>query len=154
MTKNINYPIINRDQSWLSFNERVLQEAEDTNVPLIERLRFLGIFSNNLDEFYRIRVAASKRLVEAKIKSIEHEDESPKDLLHKINQISIKLEKRFEKAYKTLVKELENEHIYLVDETSLLPEHIDFVTEYFEQTVRPTLVPIMLHKKIHFKTKR
>lgn len=150
MTKNINYPIINRDQSWLSFNERVLQEAEDTNVPLIERLRFLGIFSNNLDEFYRIRVAASKRLVEAKIKSIEHEDESPKDLLHKINQISIKLEKRFEKAYKTLVKELENEHIYLVDETSLLPEHIDFVTDYFEQTVRPTLVPIMLHKKNPF----
>lgn len=150
MAKIVHYPIINRDQSWLSFNERVLQEAEDESVPLIERIRFLGIFSNNLDEFYRIRVAASKRLVEAKIKSLEHEDEAPKELLKKISETSIKLEKRFEKTYKSLFKKLEQENIFLVDETTLLPEHIDFVNEYFEQVVRPTLVPIMLHKKNSF----
>ena len=150
MPKNNKFPIINRDQSWLSFNERVLQEAEDTSVPLIERLRFLGIFSNNLDEFYRIRVAANNRLVEAKIKSLEYEDDSPKEILTRINKISIKLQKRFEKIYKSLINELESEQIFVVNENTLPPEHVDFVNEYFDQIVRPTLVPIMLNNKTPF----
>ncbi|MBI2281889.1 MAG: polyphosphate kinase 1 [Bacteroidetes bacterium] len=150
MPKSKNFPIINRDQSWLSFNERVLQEAEDLSVPLIERIRFLGIFSNNLDEFYRIRVAANNRLVEAKIKSLEHENQSPKEILTRINKTSIKLQNRFENVYKSLLNELENEQIFVVNEKTLPQEHVDFVNDYFDQIVRPTLVPIMLHSKTPF----
>lgn len=150
MTKNKKFPIINRDQSWLSFNERVLQESEDLSVPLIERIRFLGIFSNNLDEFYRIRVAANNRLVEAKIKSLEYENDSPKEILTRINKTSIKLQKRFEKVYKSLINELESEQIFVVNENTLPSEHVDFVNEYFDQIVRPTLVPIMLNHKTPF----
>ena len=150
MPKSKNFPIINRDQSWLSFNERVLQEAEDTTVPLIERFRFLGIYSNNLDEFYRIRVAANNRLVEAKIKSLEYENDSPKEILTRINKTSIKLQDRFENAYKTLINELEGEQIFVVNEKTLPLEHVSFVNEYFDQIVRPTLVPIMLHTKMPF----
>src|SRR5690606_18486949 len=102
MPKTKYFPIINRDLSWLSFNERVLQEAEDKSVPLIERIRFLGIFSNNLDEFFRIRVAANKRLVEAKIKSIDYEEDSPKEILKKINKKTIQLQQHFEDVYQKL----------------------------------------------------
>lgn len=150
MPKDKKFPIINRDQSWLSFNERVLQESEDLSVPLIERIRFLGIFSNNLDEFYRIRVAANNRLVEAKIKSLEYENDSPKEILTRINKTSIKLQKRFEKVYKSLINELESEQIFVVNENTLPSEHVDFVNEYFDQIVRPTLVPIMLNHKTPF----
>lgn len=150
MPKTKSFPIINRDLSWLSFNERVLQEAEDESVPLIERIRFLGIFSNNLDEFFRIRVAANKRLVEAKIKSIEHEEDSPKEILKKINKKTIQLQQHFEEVYQTLFKELEKEHIFFINEKNILDEHVTFINSYFEDVVRPTLVPIMLHKKNPF----
>lgn len=150
MPKTKSFPIINRDLSWLSFNERVLQEAEDESVPLIERFRFLGIFSNNLDEFFRIRVAANKRLVEAKIKSIEHEEDSPKEILKKITKKTIQLQQHFEEVYQTLFKELEKEHIFFINEKNILDEHVTFINSYFEDVVRPTLVPIMLHKKNPF----
>jgi polyphosphate kinase len=150
MPKTKKIPIINRDLSWLSFNERVLQEAEDVSVPLIERIRFLGIFSNNLDEFFRIRVAANKRLVEAKIKSIDHEEDSPKEILKKINKKTIQLQQRFEKVYQNLFKELEKENIFVVNEQNFLQEHIPFINTYFEDVVRPTLVPVMLNKKFPF----
>jgi len=150
MPKTKSFPIINRDLSWLSFNERVLQEAEDESVPLIERIRFLGIFSNNLDEFFRIRVAANKRLVEAKIKSIEHEEDSPKEILKKITKKTIQLQQHFEEVYQTLFKELEKEHIFFINEKNILDEHVTFINSYFEDVVRPTLVPIMLHKKNPF----
>lgn len=150
MPKNKPFPIINRDLSWLSFNERVLQEAEDTSVPLIERIRFLGIFSNNLDEFFRIRVAANKRLVEAKIKALDYETESPKDILKKINKKTIELQQHFEEVYQNLFKELEKENIFVVTEKNLLEDHIAFINTYFEDIVRPTLVPVMLHKKNPF----
>lgn len=81
---------INRDLSWLEFNARVLQEAADPSVPLIERWRFLGIFSNNLDEFYRVRYASIKRMSQmGKTKSLERDlaGFSPEDLLHEITDI-------------------------------------------------------------------
>ncbi len=148
MPKNNKFPIVNRDLSWLSFNERVLQEAEDCSVPLIDRFRFLGIFSNNLDEFYRIRVAANKRLVELKIKTIGND--SPKIIQQQINKKSISLQNKFEVIYSSLLKELETENIFVVNETTLPTEHVEFVDDYFEQIVRPTLVPIMLNNKAPF----
>lgn len=139
-------PFVNRELSWLDFNERVLQEAEDETVPLLERLRFLGIFSNNLDEFFRVRVATTKRLTNLPLKEQRLLDTDPKELLKKINTKTIALQNRFEKDYQTIIKKLNNEGINIITHEELLPEHIDFVEEYYKEKVRPALVPIMLSK--------
>lgn len=139
-------PFVNRELSWLDFNERVLQEAEDETVPLLERLRFLGIFSNNLDEFFRVRVATTKRLTNLPLKEQRLLDTDPKELLIKINTRTIALQNRFEKDYQTIIKKLNNEGINIITHEDLLPEHIDFVEEYYKEKVRPALVPIMLSK--------
>jgi polyphosphate kinase len=135
--------IINREISWLSFNERVLQEADDERVPLIERIRFLGIFSNNLDEFFRVRVATWRRILD--FGDPDHIlRESPEDVLKQINAIDHDLQQRFLQIYNHLLKELEKEDIYLVNEKQLTDDQGIFVRQYFRENVRPTLFPIML----------
>jgi polyphosphate kinase len=135
---------INRELSWLSFNERVLQEAADERVPLIERLRFLGIYSNNLDEFYRVRVATMRRLLDY---SIEYPDElsfDPKKILNKINDIEQQQQVQFKAIYEKLLLELEKNHIFIINESQLSPEQGEFVTQFFRENVRPNLFPIMI----------
>jgi polyphosphate kinase len=135
--------IINREISWLSFNERVLQEADDERVPLIERIRFLGIFSNNLDEFFRVRVATWRRILD--FGDPDHIlRESPEDVLKQINAIDHDLQQRFLQIYNHLLKELEKEDIYLVNEKQLTDDQGIFVRQYFRENVRSTLFPIML----------
>ncbi|MDF1673094.1 MAG: polyphosphate kinase 1 [Vicingaceae bacterium] len=143
MGKSVKFPFVNRELSWLNFNERVLQESEDTSVPLLERLRFLGIFSNNLDEFFRVRVATIKRMaaIDNKLKGL---DINPNELLKQINQKTIELQGRFEKNYQIINKALKSEGIHIIDHFNLLPEHISSINDYFEEKVLPTLVPIML----------
>ena len=94
---------INREISWLAFNERVLQEAEDSANPLIERLRFLGIFSNNRDEFFRVRIATIKRMLELGKKTREMLYTNPKLLLKELETILGKQEIQFDKAFKTII---------------------------------------------------
>ncbi len=135
--------IINREISWLSFNERVLQEAADERVPLIERMRFLGIFSNNLDEFFRVRVATWRRLSD--IPDPENTlKESPSELLSKINKIDYTYQKRFLEIYDHILKELERENIFLLNENQLSDDQGGFVREYFRENVRSNLFPIMM----------
>lgn len=145
MGKNKKIPIVNRELSWLDFNERVLQEANDKNVPLLERLRFLGIFSNNLDEFFRVRVATNKRLAAINT-TIDANSEKPAVILNKIKERTVALQAQFEKIYQSILKELKKENISILKSTELLPEHIGFVEDYYEEKVLPTLVPIMLKK--------
>jgi polyphosphate kinase len=135
---------IPREISWLSFNERVLQEAQDKTVPLIERIKFLGIFSNNLDEFFRVRVATLKRMVDFKKKAKEAIGESPSKILKQIHKIGIRQQAKFEETYKEIIKELSAHNIFIVNEKQLDEEQSVFVKKYFEETVLPTLVPIMI----------
>lgn len=137
--------IRNKELSWLSFNERLLQEASRKEVPLIERLKFLGIYSNNLDEFFRIRVAILRRLA-----SIENliltEGEQPAEVLNQIEQTVVAQSKWFERIYAQLLKDLADEDIYIINETSLTPEQGEYVTAYFKEEVRPRIMPIIIKK--------
>lgn len=135
---------INREISWLSFNERVLQEAADERVPLIERLRFLGIYSNNLDEFYRVRVATLRRISDFSEDMAEDIPFDPAKILTKINDIELKQQAKFNSNYQELLAELEKHSIFLLNEKELNPEQGEFVTRFFEENVRPNLFPIMI----------
>jgi polyphosphate kinase 1 len=139
------YPLINREISWLYFNERVLQEAADKSVPLIERLRFLAIFSSNLDEFYRVRVATLSRLEDINNKTKTMLGFNPKKILNEIKNIVVRLEKRFDYLYEQeIIKELEDRKIFIINEHQLNVARGTYVREYFRSQILPTLVPIML----------
>jgi polyphosphate kinase len=135
---------INREISWLSFNERVLQEAADKRVPLIERLRFLGIYSNNLDEFYRVRVATLRRLRDYLHENPGEISYDPGKILKKINIIEQQQQEQFRSIYDELIVELGNNNIFLINEKQLSAEQGDYVTRFFRDYVRPNLFPIMI----------
>ncbi len=137
---------INREISWLMFNDRVLQESADKNVPLLERLRFLGIFSNNLDEFFKVRYATVKRIVLAgkKGKSVLG-GEKAKDLLAEITEIVINQQSKSLEIHDEIEKELEAEGIFLIDETEVSESQEEFVKNYFLEKVSPQLMTIVLN---------
>lgn len=135
---------ISREISWLSFNARVLQEAADPQVPLIERIKFLGIFSSNLDEFFRVRVATLKRLTSLGKKAKKLIGHDPKEILEEIQEIVLKQQEKSDLIYLNILKELEKHKIFIVNENQLNEEQGEFVKSYFRQEVRPTLIPIMI----------
>jgi len=143
-------PIINRDLSWLSFNERVLQEAECDTLPLLERLKFIGIFSSNLDEFFRVRVATIRRMAEYSKEARQDLGESPEELLDTIQERVLQLQKRFDKAYFKILEEMEKENIFILNEQQLNEEQAAFVRRYFHDKVRLEIFPIMIDKNIDF----
>jgi len=136
---------INRDLSWLQFNARVLQEAKDPSVPLIERLRFLGIFSNNLDEFFKVRYATIKRIVEAgKVGRSELGGMAAKDLQEEITQTVISQQQLSLDILGGIQKELAETGVHIIDEHQITPEQSLFITDYFLREVSPALVTIIL----------
>lgn len=142
---------INREISWLSFNERVLQEALDKSVPILQRLRFLGIFSNNLDEFFRVRVATMRRLAAIWGKEkILLGHKTPKQVLDSIQKIVINQQITFEKTYNKLIEELEDHNVFVINEKQLTKEQATFVENYYNDKIRPVLVPIMLGQNRSF----
>ena len=139
--------LIQRDISWLSFNARVLQEANDPSVPLKERIRFLGIFSNNSDEFFRVRVATLKRMIEIAEKRKQatmHMEEDPQNILDQIQTIVLQQQNEFNRIWEGILKELKKENIFLVDEKHLNKEQQDFVKKYFDDEVRSNIIPLMI----------
>jgi polyphosphate kinase len=138
----------NRDLSWLSFNQRVLQEAKDLRVPLYERMKFLAIFSSNLEEFYRIRVAEWKRLMELTKKTKKELREDPREVIKKINKTVKKHLNEFNDIFwNQIVVELEGRNINLVNEKNLTPEQVVFVQEYFREKVLPHIRPVMINTR-------
>jgi len=130
-----------RELSWIAFNGRVLQEAADDSVPLIERLRYLGIFSNNSDEFFRVRVAEVRRLISV---SSGVDREHFKDLLAAILKGIVALQKEFDRIYAQIMDELPERKIYLINERQLDEWQLAFVQHYFTEKVLPELDPILL----------
>jgi polyphosphate kinase len=140
---------IARDISWLSFNARVLQEAADPSVPLRERVKFLGIFSNNLDEFFRVRVATLKRMTEVGKKNM-HMEIAPNRILDEIQQIVLDQQSQFNRIWEGVNKELEKEKIFLISDKGLNKEQQKFVQTFFEEDVRMNTIPLMVESIPHF----
>jgi polyphosphate kinase len=143
-------PYINREISWLSFNERVLQEAADPTTPLIERLKFLGIFSNNRDEFYRVRVATVKRLSKLGKKAKLIYGEDPLALLKNLQQRVIQQQNQFESIYKRLLRELAKSGVYIINENKLSAAHKHYISGYFENELQTLLFPILIESPSAF----
>ncbi len=150
MTKNQNL-YLNRELSWLQFNARVLQEAEDPSVPLIERLRFLGIFSNNLDEFFKVRYATIKRIdLAGKTGKSELGGIKAKDLLEQITNIVIAQQTESLKILDEIQTALRQEGVFVINETEITPDQSEYIRDFFVQKVRPALMTIILNEVDEF----
>ncbi len=137
-----------RDISWLSFNYRVLQEAKDPAVPLLERLKFLAIYSSNLDEFFRIRVAGIRNLKKVGKKTKAQLDFDPRALLREIHEIVNKQQEEFSQIYsEEIVPELRKQHIHILRRLDLNAEQQRFVENYFHDNLLPFVMPVLLIKR-------
>lgn len=137
-------PYIERDVSWMYFNHRILLEARKSEVPLLERLAFLGIYSNNLDEFFRVRVATLNRIIEYDDKAIRAERETAVRTFRKINRLNARYSKEFEEAFAGITEDLRKENICLVNETELTAEQRDYVLHLYNTRLNGSAVPLYM----------
>ena len=135
---------IPRDISWLSFNGRVLQEAADSDVPIRERIRFLGSFSNNLDEFFRVRVATLKRMIQYGNKAKMHLENNAEDILEEIQMTVLNQQNEFNRIWDEILTEMKRQKIFLVTEKDLTEEQQSFVRRFYEEEVSANIIPLMI----------
>ena len=135
---------LHRDLSWMYFNHRILEEAQKEEVPLLERLSFLGIYSNNLDEFFRVRMASLNRIAESEDKGAKSEQEEARLLIKQINKLNSKFSKEYESAIATVTSRLREENICLVGPDELDEEQLQYVYQYFRQRLNGYLSPVWL----------
>ncbi len=145
---------IARDISWLSFNARVLQEAADPGVPLRERIRFLGIFSNNMDEFFRVRVATLRRMIQFGNKARMHLENNPQEIIDEIQMTVLNQQGEFNRIWEEVMKELTAQKIYLRTEKELNAEQQEFVRNHFEEEVSSDVIPLMIENIPEFPVLR
>ncbi|HPW66355.1 MAG TPA: polyphosphate kinase 1 [Salinivirgaceae bacterium] len=150
MQLTTNENILNREISWLSFNERVLNEAADTRVPMLERVRFLGIFSNNLDEFFRVRVASMRRLVALGKSPRDFPEQDPAKILESIQKKVLKLQKKFSDIYNKILEELKHEGVHVIGIKDITPQEGEYIHQYFTDVVSAYIVPLILSPKLPF----
>ena len=142
--------IINRELSWLSFNERVLNEAADQKVPILQRMRFLGIFSNNLDEFFRVRVASMRRLVALGKSPRDFPDQNPEAILKNIQKRVLILQEKFQEIYMQLTRELKDEGIDIIETKDITEDEGKYISQYFTNKISPYIVPLILKTRTPF----
>lgn len=144
MPEDHKHKTIARDISWLSFNARVLQEAADNTVPLRDRIRFLGIFSNNLDEFFRVRVATLKRMIQFGSKARMHLENNPQEIIDEIQMTVLNQQGEFNRIWEECLVELNKQKIFLKNEKELTPAQQEFVRTYYEEEVSSDIIPLMI----------
>lgn len=142
--KVVSEAYVDRDLSWMYFNHRILQEATKTHVPLLERLSFLGIYSNNLDEFFRVRMATLNRIAECEDRSLRMERERAKHLIKQINKLNNKYSKEYEHAIHETNRQLGEENICLLKENELDEEQQMFICEFYRQKLSGFVSPVWL----------
>ncbi len=142
--KTLSEGYIDRDLSWMYFNRRILQEAMKPQVPLLERLSFLGIYSNNLDEFFRVRMATLSRIAECEDKSLRTEKANAQQLIKQINKLNNKYAKEYENAIREVTGQLRHENIFIVKEDELDDDQQAFVRTFYRQKLSGFVSPVWL----------
>ena len=140
--KKKNLPYLERDISWMYFNHRILQEAQRENVPLLERMTFLGIYSNNLDEFFRVRMASQSRIAESTEKSASADSEKARKIIKQISKLNAQFVKEYSETIHHVTDELKRENIYLVSDTEVSSEQMEFIRSYYKEKLAGSIVPI------------
>lgn len=142
--KNLSEAYVERDLSWMYFNRRILQEATKQQIPLLERLGFLGIYSNNLDEFFRVRMATLSRIAECEDRSVKAEREHARQLIKQITKLNNKYAKEYELAIRDVTQQLRAEHICLLKEDELDEEQQQYVRTFFRQQLSGFVSPVWI----------
>lgn len=133
---------LERDISWMYFNRRILQEATRSHVPLLERMTFLGIYSNNLDEFFRVRMATQNRIAECTDRSAVREREHAQKLIRQISKLNARYVQEYEETVEYLAGELRKNNIYLVSEKEVSSEQLDYIRTYYRKHLSGLMIPV------------